>query len=254
MRSTLVVAGITIRELLHEKVFYLLAGFAFLAILLSSLLGDLTYTEQSKITLDFLLAGIQITNLFFSVFMGITLLNRELNLGWIALVLSKPISRSSFLTGKFLGQMFVQITLVFVMGLLSVGLCKISQIDFNFIAIIQALLLFVLEGIVLSSLIYFFAVTLGALLAAASGISVFAIGNLIEGAEKTNQSLTSDSFWWGLKGLIPNFKIFNMKSLAVYGLSMDWGLVGIASAYAITCACLYFALACFCFSKRDIFT
>jgi len=254
MKSTFVIAGITIKELLHERVFYLLAGFSFLALLLSSLLGDLTYAEQSKITVDFLLAGIQLTNLFFSVFMGITLLNRELNLGWIALVLSKPVSRHGFLLGKFLGQMTVQVFLVLVMGLLSVGLCSLTQIQVNSIAVFQTLLLFIMEGFVMSSLIYLFAVNLGALVSAACGLSVFALGHIMEGAEKTNQAIASSPLWWVLKGVFPNFKVFNMKSLAAYGLAMDWGLLGIAALYALVCSVLYFILSCFFFSKRDIFT
>lgn len=254
MKSVWVIAGITIKELFHERVFYLLAGFAFLALLLSSLLGDLTYAEQSKITLDFLLAGIQLTNLFFSIFMSITLLNRELNLGWIALVLSKPVSRFEFLLGKFLGQTLVQVLLVLVMGLLSTGLCSLTQIQINQEAVFQSLLLFIFEGFVMTSLIYLLAVNFGALLSAATGLAIFALGNVLEGATKTNQALATSPVWILLKGIIPNFKIFNMKGLVAYGISLDWGLLGIAGLYAFVCSVLYFLLASIFFSRRDIFT
>src|SRR3989338_8878152 len=108
MKHSFRIAWIAIRELLYERVFYLLVLFAAMALVLSLMLGQLTYAEQSKLTLDFMLGGIQLSMVLFSVFMGISLLQRELQMGSIAMVLSKPISRGSFLMGKYLGQISVQ--------------------------------------------------------------------------------------------------------------------------------------------------
>jgi len=254
MRKAISISLITVKELLHERVFYLIGGFALLAVGLSLLLGDLTYAEQSKITLDFLLAGIELTNLLFSVFMGITLLHRELNLGWIAMVLSKPVSRTSFLMGKFLGQTFVQGLVILMMGLLTWGLCSMNEIVIAPKSLFQSLLLMFFEGMIMSSVVYIFAVNLGALLAAASSLIVYALGNLTEGAEKTNQALQQSSLWTVLKAVIPNFRMLNMKTLAAYGLSIEWNLVGILFLYTIVCCLIYFTAAAVTFSRRDIFT
>jgi ABC-type transport system involved in multi-copper enzyme maturation permease subunit len=254
MKKIFSISLITLKELLHERVFYLIGGFAFLAVGLSLLLGDLTYAEQSKITLDFLLAGIELTNLLFSVFMGITLLHRELNLGWIAMVLSKPVSRTSFLLGKFLGQAFIQGLVILMMGLLTWGLCSMNEIVVVPKSLFQTLLLMFFEGIIMSSVVYIFAVNLGALLAAASSLIVYALGNFTEGAEKTNQALQQSPVWTALKAVIPNFRVLNMKTLAAYGISIEWNLVGILFLYTIVCCFMYFAAAAVSFSRRDIFT
>ena len=254
MKKVFSISLITLKELLHERVFYLLGGFALLAVGLSLLLGDLTYAEQSKITLDFLLAGIELTNLLFSVFMGITLLHRELNLGWIAMVLSKPVSRTSFLLGKFLGQAFVQGLVILMMGLLTWGLCSMNAIVIVPKSLFQSLLLMFFEGMIMSSIVYIFAVNLGALLAAASSLIVYALGNFTEGAEKTKQALQQSPIWTVLKGVIPNFRVLNMKTLAAYGLSIEWNLVGILFLYTLICCFMYFAAAAVSFSRRDIFT
>ena len=254
MRKALSISFITIKELLHERVFYLIGGFALLAVGVSLLLGDLTYAEQSKITLDFLLAGIELTNLLFSVFMGITLLHRELNLGWIAMVLSKPVSRTSFLMGKFLGQAFVQGLVILMMGFLTWGLCSMNQITIVPTSLFQSLLLMFFEGLIMSSIVYIFAVNLGALLAAASSVVVYALGNFTTGAERTNQALQQSYVWMALKALIPNFRILNMKTLASYGLSIEWNLVGILFLYTLVCCFMYFSAAAVSFSRRDIFT
>ncbi|MFM8270280.1 MAG: hypothetical protein ACKN9V_08845 [Pseudomonadota bacterium] len=254
MKTVLSISAITLKELLHEKVFYLIGGFALLAVGVSLLLGDLTYAEQSKITLDFLLAGIELTNLLFSVFMGITLLHRELNLGWIAMVLSKPVSRTSFLLGKFLGQLFVQALVILFMGLLTWGLCSMSEITVVSKSLFQSLLLMFFEGIIMSSVVYLFAVNLGALLAATSSLLIYALGNFTAGAEKTNQALQQSYVWTFLKGVFPNFRILNMKTLAAYGLSVEWNLIGILFIYTLICSLMYFTVASISFSRRDILT
>lgn len=254
MRTIVSISLITLKELLHEKVFYLIGGFALLAVAVSLLLGDLTYAEQSKITLDFLLAGIEFTNLLFSVFMGITLLHRELNLGWIAMVLSKPVSRTSFLLGKFLGQTFVQGLVICLMGILTWGLCSANEITVVPKALVQGLLLMFFEGIIMSSVVYIFAVNLGALLAASCSLLVYALGSFTGGADKTSQALQQNYVWLVLKGILPNFSILNMKTLAAYGLSIEWNLVGILFAYTLVCSIVYFVVASLTFSRRDIFT
>ncbi|NBT58318.1 hypothetical protein EBT16_05995 [bacterium] len=254
MKKIVTIALITLKELLHEKVFYLIGGFALLAVGVSLLLGDLTYAEQSKITLDFLLAGIELTSLLFSVFMGITLLHRELNLGWIALVLSKPVTRTEFLLGKFLGQTFVQGLVILLMGLLTYGLCSMNEIVIVPKSLFQSLLLMFFGGIIMSSLVYIFAVRLGALLAASCSLLVYALGNFTAGAEKTNQALQLSYVWMLLKGIFPNFRILNMKTLAAHGLSIEWSLVGLLFCYTAVCSIMYFIVASISFSRRDIFT
>jgi ABC-type transport system involved in multi-copper enzyme maturation permease subunit len=106
----------------------------------------------------------------------------------------------------------------------------------------------------MSSIVYIFAVNLGALLAAASSLIVYALGNFTEGAEKTNQALQQSPIWTVVKGVIPNFRVLNMKTLAAYGLSIDWNLVGILFLYTLVCCFMYFAAAAVSFSRRDIFT
>lgn len=254
MKPLFQIAGITVKELLHEKIFYLLGAFSLLAIALSLLLGDLTYAEQSKITIDFLLAGIELTNLLFSVFMGITLLHRELNLGWIAMVLSKPISRTHFLLGKFLGQITIQASVILFLGVLTVVMCRMNEIDLAYQSLVQSLVLTFLQGILMSAIVYFFAVNMGALVSAAASLGLFALGSFTEGAVKTNAALESHPAWKMVKAVVPNFRLFNMKTLVSYGLSIEWHLLGIVCAYTVVCTLMYLLLAGICFSKRDIFT
>ena len=172
------IAWIAIRELLYEKVFYILLCFSLLSLGLSMMLGQLTFSEQSKLTLDFMLGGIQLSMVLFAVFMGISLFQRELTLGSVSMVLSKPISRATFLLGKYIGQIAVQTFVSLAMaGVTILNLfCNFGN-AISYTAILQTVTLIIFEVCVLSAVTYFFAVNAGAITTAVAALCVFGLGH-----------------------------------------------------------------------------
>lgn len=253
MRACGGIAWIAVRELLYERVFYLLLCFAVLSLGASLLLGQLTYAEQAKLTLDFMLAGTQIAMAIFSVFMGISLFHRELTLGSVSMVLSKPVSRATFLVGKFIGQSIVQLGVTLGMGLVTIAIVLPLNAALSAVAIFQAVLLIYLEVTVLTAAVYFFAVNAGAITAGVAAGCVFLIGHFREDAP-AGRDLAEMGTWQFLKTFLPNFELFNMKDIATYGITLSVGQIGWVGLYGlIATACFLFA-ACLCFERKDILT
>lgn len=244
------------RELLYERVFYLFFSFALGALALSLMLGQMTYIEQSKLTLDFMLGGIQITMVLFSIFMGISLFQREITLGSVAMVLSKPVHRLSFVLGKYLGQLIVQLAVILSMAVITFLLCKNLGAPLSSKAILQTVLLIACEVAVVSSFTYFFAVNAGPITAAIGAGVFFLMGHLSDTVSQTLQT-ASDSHrgvWQVIKALLPNLEIFNIKTMASYGFAISWNEVGIAFLYALCCIVMYLLLAILSFNQKDLFT
>ena len=244
------IGWITVRELIFERVFYLLIAFAAGAILLSLLLSQLTYTEQSKITLDFLLAGMEISVVLYAVFMSISLLHRELHQGSVFMVLSKPISRWSYLVGKFIGQSTVLAFIVLSMNLIIITLCSRFE-TFSGTAVLQSVLMIYFQGLVLSSITYLLAVNSGAITSALVSLCLFALGHMGSTVENNLPSSSATS-WTIVKSLIPNLEIFNLKGYASYGISVAWSDIGWASLYGVTCLTFILCGAILCFNEKDI--
>jgi len=155
MRQILHISWIAIRELVYERVFYILFSFAGLALILGVLLGQLTFGEQAKLTLDFMLGCAHLAMILFSIFMSISLLQRELLMGSVSMLLSKPISRSTFLIGKYFGQMCVQFGVMLAMTLVIILSClRFGNIEYS--AILQAVLLMFFETCIIAAIAYFF--------------------------------------------------------------------------------------------------
>ena len=254
MISCFRIAWIAVRELIHEKVFYLLACFALLSLGMSLMLGQMTYAEQAKLTLDFMLGGIELSMLLFAVFMGISLFQRELTSGSISMILSKPIPRSAFIFGKFLGQQIVQTTAILLMGLLTLVVSLRFGEMISVRAIVQTLLMIAMEAAVLTSVTYFFAVNAGAITTAVVTGVVFVIGHVRDTVSANLRKATEFSIWGLLRAMCPDFEVFNMKSLASYGQAISWTEFGWALLYATCCTVFFLALSMICFEKKDIST
>ena len=256
MNAIFRISYIAIRELIYEKVFYLFFSFALAALLISLLLGQLTYAEQTKLTLDFMLAGTQLSMVLFAIFMGISLFQKEIQHGSIAMVLSKPILRSSFVMGKYFGQFVVQSLVTLAMTAITLAVVLRFQTPISKTAIIQCSLLTTFEIGVIASVTYLFAVNTGAVTSAIGSFAFFLIGYFIDPFSTTVPKSDTLRFavWEVMKSAIPNLQMFNIKSLASYGISIPWAEIGIAGLYAGTCITMYLTLAILTFSRKDLFT
>jgi ABC-type transport system involved in multi-copper enzyme maturation permease subunit len=252
--NTLRIAWIAVRELFYEKAFYILLCFSLASLVFSLLLSQLTYAEQAKLTLDFMLGFTHLSMVLFSVFMGIPLFQKELQTGSVAMVLSKPISRTSFLLGKYLGQVGVQTLLTFAMGLLTLLACGRFEAGISSVATLQTTLLIACEASVLTAITYVFAVNTGAITTALLTLALFALGHTRESINSTLKQGEDSALWKIVATFIPDLEIFNMKQLASYGQALPWTDVGWALLYGAVCLFFYLVVATFCFHRKDILT
>ena len=103
MKATLAIARLTCVELIRDR-FVLLLGFLLVFLLvLSVFLGTLSLDEEKRLLIHLGFASFQLTLVGLALFLGSSLLQKELDRQTCLLVLSRPLSRWQFLFGKFLG-------------------------------------------------------------------------------------------------------------------------------------------------------
>src|SRR3954470_1616939 len=116
-RAVRVVAVNVFRESVRDRVPYNLVLFAILLIASSYLLGQLTAGQDVKIIKDLGLAATSVFGLFIAIFIGIGLVSKEVERRSIYSLLSKPVSRAEFITGKYAGLVLTLAVNVAVMTL-----------------------------------------------------------------------------------------------------------------------------------------
>ncbi len=246
------IAWIAVRELLHERVFYILLCFACLALGMSLVVGQMTYLEQYKLTVDFMLSAGEISLVLFSIFAGISLFQRELTMGSVSMTLAKPITRTTFLLGKFLGQCLVQ--LVMAAGMFLIVVCLTSMFRHpDILSIAETFWLISLESIVLTAICYFFAVNSGAIITAVISLCLFSVGHMSETISQNGvKGSSSFALWKIVKNIIPDLEVFNAKSLASYGVTLSHAELLWALLYCLVCMTFFLVMAAITFNAKDI--
>jgi Cu-processing system permease protein len=120
MRSLNVITTIalnTYRETVRDRVLYAIVIFALIATLAGVIFGQLSVDQDLRVLEDLGLAVISIFGGIIAVFIGTTLVFKEIDRRTIYLIVTKPINRWEFVTGKFLGLGLCVLTTNFGMGL-----------------------------------------------------------------------------------------------------------------------------------------
>src|SRR3954471_20318479 len=107
MNSIAVIAMNAFRETIRDKILYNLVLFAVGLILFSILLGDWSVFARETVIEDFTLAVMSLSGLLMSIFVGIGLIQKEIQRKTILTLLAKPLPRWHFIVGKYLGLLIV---------------------------------------------------------------------------------------------------------------------------------------------------
>lgn len=111
------IAWSTFREALRRKILQILLLFAIVTIASSQLFAYMSPGEELKFILDMSLGAMRLFGMLIAVMLGAYLIPTEVERKTIHVVLSKPLRRSDFLVGKFLGAFFTVIVNVALMAI-----------------------------------------------------------------------------------------------------------------------------------------
>jgi ABC-type transport system involved in multi-copper enzyme maturation permease subunit len=117
----LAVAVNTFREAVRDRVLHGVLGLALAFLLFTLALAELALDQQRRVVLDLGLSSISLFSVIMSVFLGSSLLYKEIERKTLYVILPKPIRRHEFLLGKYFGIVLTVAVFVAIMG--AVQLC-----------------------------------------------------------------------------------------------------------------------------------
>jgi Cu-processing system permease protein len=253
MQSLFVVAQNTFRETVRDKILYNLVFFALILIGASVLLGTLTIGEQARIINDIGLAAINLVGVAISIFVGIGLVTKEIERRTIYTILARPITRTQFVLGKFLGLMLVgglNVAIMLLMFLFTIWLSG------NVIhgSLFQAVQLTLVEIFLVTAIAMFFSTFSTPTLSAIMTVGVYVIGHMtgdLRGIAEKTKSPATESLMTALYYLCPNLEWLNIKGQAASGVAVSGEYQLTATAYGLLYATLLLLGACRIFERRD---
>lgn len=248
-----IIAAISYKEIIRDRILYGILLFACLLILLSRAMGGLSFSEQERIVTDFGLAGAHLSVVILSIFVGSSLIAKELEKRTILTLLARPLERYQYICGKFLGFIAVISTLAILLFAVLFALTANYESGLN-LNMLLSLHGFILEALVLASLTIALSVYSKPMLSVSFVIGIFLIGHWLENLNYFAEK--SESIWFKSLAklsnyLFPNLELWNWKSQAVNRewVSMDTFLMANLNALAWTG--FFLCLAVLLFRKKD---
>jgi Cu-processing system permease protein len=249
-----VIAKNTYREIIRDRILYGLFVFAILLISLSLALGQLSFAEQTRITINFGFTAIHLSAAILSIFVGSTLVGREIEKKTILTLLARPVSRTQFIVGKSFGLMAVIFVAVALLSLVLSGILFTLNLPItgSFLVGVYGILL---EAAILLSLTLFFGTFASPMLSVSFSIGIFLVGHWLESMKYFADKSESQAFKFFTKtvrSVLPNLESFNWRSLFVYGDAIPVSNVMTASVYALSWGVFLVTVSALILRRRDL--
>lgn len=248
------IASNAFREVIRDRLLYLIGLFALLLVISWRLLPEIAASTQNKILLDVGLAAIELLGVIVAVFVGTTLINKEIEKRTVLMLIPKPLNRAEFIIGKHMGLSSVLAVLIVAMTAIYVIVLSLSKIEYSVGIILVATLYLFLKLSLLTAVALVFGVFTSSLLAALLTFAVYLMGNLSRdivmfGDLSRNSNL--ESLTQTLYLILPDLSRLNLKNEAVYGILPNAQTLLMNGVYGVFYTVLLLAIAILIFSRRE---
>jgi ABC-type transport system involved in multi-copper enzyme maturation permease subunit len=242
-------------EMVRDRVLYILGFYAIILVGARFILPELAAASESKILLDFGLAAMSAIGTIIAIFIGTGLINKEIEKRTILVLISKPVSRSEIITGKFFGLSAVLSVLVIIMTGLYLVCLQVAQINYSLPSILIATTFILLQLCLVAAVAIAFGVFTSSLLATALTFGVYLMGNATQDLLKLSSNGNSGIKYLtqALYLILPDLSRLDVKNYAVYGLQALPSQTALLTnaGYGLCYSAMLLAIAILIFSRRE---
>lgn len=242
------------REAVRDRILYNLILFVLLITVSAIFLGELTAGQEARVIVNLGLSSILIFGTFISIFVGVSLVWKEIEKKTVYSIFSKPVGRGEFIIGKYLGLCLTLFVNVAVMGA-GVTLALLYVNGGGLIgAIWPAILLIFLELTILTAIAIMFSSFSTPALSALLTFFVFVIGHfsaslrdLAQEMGSTTARLVFDAIYY----LLPNLSHFSFITESSNGMTPPPAMIGGSLLYALIYDLVILTITVVIFSRRN---
>ncbi len=267
MTSIWQVALITFKEGIKNRVIFGIFIIALLLFAATTVLITLFMRDIVKVAVDLSLSTVSFSGLLTLLFIGVSLFGKDLDKRTIYMVISRPISRSEYLVGKFLGIAMLSLTVVVFLGLLSVVPVTMSKRFYYYpearfdwvVYFIAVFYIFVKLSVVSAVITLFASFTSNSFIALVLSLVAYIIGQSTEGvrmliASRVEKLDVAPALTYMVEiayYLFPNFSAFDLKTQAAHGLPINPSYILWTLLYAIFYTAIVITIGTLAFRRRE---
>ncbi len=257
MTRAAIVALNTFREAVRDRVLYNLIFFALLMISAAVLVGEISIGIERLVIVNLGLTAISITGLVMAVFIGVSLVYKEMDKRTLYALLSKPLRRWEFLAGKFAGLLLTLTvnTALMTLGLVAALLYVTHTLRLADANILVAVYFILLQLALVTGLALLFSCFSTPMLSTLFTLGIYLAGLFSADLRASGMNANSRALELVTRALyyvLPNFSNFNAIHAAGHGRAIPFTLVWANTAYTAAYLLVILLAASAVFSSRDL--
>jgi ABC-type transport system involved in multi-copper enzyme maturation permease subunit len=242
------------REVIRDRILYVIGFFALLLILASRILPPIAISADAKIFMDLGIGAISLLGAIVAIFVGTGLINKEIEKRTVLILVPKPITNAEFIIGKHLGLSAVLIVLVGSMTAIYFAMMSFLKMSFPLNSLLIAIGYILLELALVTAIAMTFGVFTSSILATLLSFGVYIMGHLSRdllelGKITQNQSIEKLTQFLFL--VLPDLERLNLKNEAVYNILPNTGDLISALIYGLLYIILLLTITILIFSRRQ---
>lgn len=261
---------LTFKEGVRDRALYGISFLAVMMLLATILFTNLFGHELGKVMVDLCLSTIAFSGLLLSFFINVNLMAKDIDKLTIYSVLSRPISRTEYVIGKYLGLVSIVVVSLFILLLISAGTIMIIKgggnvkffSNFSWTCYLQAFFYEILMFLILNAVIIFFStITSSSFLTLIFSLSVYVTGQTMEEVvsffkkEAVLYKISSpvnEVIVNYLQYVFPNLSAFDIKNFASHGKLVSSLHTVSLTGYAVFYSMLLIFFSIMIFKRREL--
>lgn len=252
MKTIFAVARNAFKETIRDKILYGILGFSALYVVFAVLLSKVALQDVT-ILKSFGLAGMYLFGSVVTVFLGASIVSREIERRTLYFVLSKPVTRTQFVLGKFLGLYAAVLLVIAVMAGVYLGVVFANHGGLDALGL-AAIGYEALEAFVLLAALTFCSVIAAPLASILIAVMALFVGHSL-GSVMAQAERIGGAFLWFIRivyYLFPNLEKFDIRSMVVHGIAPSWVSAVLAIAYAAAYGAAMLCLAVAFMKRKEL--
>lgn len=250
----LIITRYSFTEIFKSKILYVTLAVGVATMLMTYVATEFTYGVPEKVAIDFGLGMLSLSSLGIALFMGATLMPKEIESRTIYMVISRPVPRWVFISGKLSGlSLVLLLNLIILSGmtLLTNYLLGGQLSAMTFVAIGFNLL----EAILLLMVVVLFSLFSNTIITVVISLILLVAGHAI----KETQNILFVQGKELLKGLLsfyhmvlPAFYKLNFKDFVLYNQSVEPMIIMKSLLYGVTYSLFLFFIIVAIFNRKNL--
>jgi ABC-2 type transport system permease protein len=249
-----IVAHYTFKEILKSKILINVFFIGVALMVITYVATEFTYGVPERVALDFGLGMLSLSSLGISLFLGVTLLSKEIDSRTVYMVISRPVPRYAFILGKLIGLLGIQALNVFLLG--SMTLLSVKFLGGKIDSLILWTILFTfLESLLLLFVVVFTSLMANNILSVLLSSVVLVLGHAVKETQNITFVQQREVLQYILKiyhFILPGFYKLNLKDFVLYKVSLPFDYLLSSLIYGLAYSGFLLILIILIFNKKNI--